>query len=88
MGRVVAEESGELLPVLGVLVDSELQVLSELLVQFGELLLVLADLVQKLHALLNDVLADDLEDLGLLEGLPGDVKWEIFAVYNTPDEVC
>ena len=44
LGRVVAEESGQLLPVLRVFVDSQLQVLAKLLVQLGELLLVLADL--------------------------------------------
>lgn len=45
------------------------------------------DLREQLHALLNDVLADDLEDLVLLEGLTGDVEGEILRVNDTLDEV-
>ena len=65
--RVVSEEAGQLLSVLRILVDSELQVLAELLVQLLELFLVLADLTDQFHALLDDVLADHLQDLALLQ---------------------
>jgi hypothetical protein len=41
---------------LGVLVDTELEVLSEGLVELGEVVLILGDLGEHVHALLDDVL--------------------------------
>ena len=64
------------LAVLGVLVDSELDVLAESGVELVELLLVLGDLLEELEALLDDVLLDHLHDLVLLEGLTRQVEWE------------
>ena len=82
-----AEELSELAAVLGILVDTELQVLRERLVELLEVVLVLSDLREQVHALLDDVLADDLENLVLLEGLTRDVERKILGVDDTLDEV-
>jgi len=87
LGRIEAEELSELAAVLGVLVDTELQVLAEGLVELAEVVLVLGDLAEEVHALLDDVLADDLEDLVLLEGLTRNVEGEILGIDDTLDEV-
>merc|ERR1719284_1796152 len=81
-----SEEVGELFSVGGVLVDSELEVLRELLIEFLVVLLVFSDLGEHLEALLHNVLLDDLEDSVLLEGLSGDVEREIIGVNYTLDE--
>jgi hypothetical protein len=83
---VVAQELTELLPVAGVLVDTQLQVLAELLVEFLEVLSIFGDLLEELEALLGDVLLNDLEDLVVLEVLTRDVKREILGVNHTADE--
>ena len=67
--------------------DTELQVLAKRLVELLEVLLVLRDLGEEVHALLHDVLANDLEDFVLLEGLTRDVEGEILGVDDTLDEV-
>ena len=67
--------------------DTELQVLSERLVELVEVVLVLSDLGEEVKALLDDVLADNLENLVLLESLTRDVKREILRVDDTLDEV-
>jgi hypothetical protein len=84
---VEAEELSELGAVLGILVDTELDVLAERLVELGEVVLVLGDVLEHLDGLLDEVLADDLEDLVLLEGLTGDVEGEVLRVDDTLDEV-
>jgi len=61
-------------------VDTELDVLSEGLVELGKVVLVLGDLGESIHALLDDVLSDDLENLVLLESLSGDVEGKILRV--------
>ena len=81
------QEAGQLLPVGRVFVDAKLQVLAELLIELLEVVLVLADLLQQLHHLLDPVLPYDLEDLVLLEHLPGDVKGHVLAVHDALDEV-
>ena len=85
--RVEAQELGELGAVLRILVNAELDVLAERLVELVEVIFVLRDLGEEVHALLDEVLADDLEDLVLLEGLTRDVKREILGVDDTLDEV-
>ena len=60
--------------------DTELEVLGELLVELLVVLLVLSDLGKHLEALFDDVLLHDLEDLVLLEGLTRDVKGKILGV--------
>ena len=44
-------------------------VLAEHLVELGEVVLVLGNLSEEVHALLDDILADNLEDLVLLKRL-------------------
>lgn len=86
LGRVEAEQLGELGAVLGVLVDPELEVLAERLVERLEVVLVLGDLAEQLEALLHEVLADDLQDLVLLEHLTRDVEGEVLGVDHALDE--
>ena len=87
LGGDEAEELSELAAVLGVLVDTELDGLAERLVELVEVVLVLRNLGEEVKALLDKVLADDLENLVLLERLTGDVEREILRVDNTLDEV-
>lgn len=82
-----AKELGELRTVLGVLVDTQLDVLAERLVELVEVVLVLRDLGDEVEALLDDVFADDLEDLVLLERLTRNVQGQILRVDDTPDKV-
>jgi hypothetical protein len=86
-GRVEAKEFSELAAVLRIFVNTELEVLAECLVKLGKVVLVLGDFAEDLHALFDNVLADDLEDLVLLEGFTRDVEREIFRVDDTLDEV-
>ena len=87
LGGVEAKELSKLAAVLGVLVDTKLNILAERLVELVEVVLVLCDLGEKVHALLDEVLADDLEDLVLLKRLTGDVERQILGVDDTLDEV-
>jgi hypothetical protein len=83
--RVEAKELGELAAVLGIFVNTELQVLGERLVEVD---LVLGNLSEEAHTLLDDILADNLEDLVLLKRLTRYVQGEILGVDNTLDEVA
>lgn len=85
--RVVSEELGELLPLVGVFVDSEFDVLTELLVEFVEAFFVFADFVEEFDGFFDQVLSDDLQDLVLLEGFSRNVQWQIFRVHDTFQEV-
>merc|ERR1719247_3681022 len=76
LGGEVTEKLSELGAVLGVLVDTELEVLAELL----------GDLVEALEGLLDKVLLDDLEDLGALEHLTGNVEREVLGVNDALNE--
>ena len=67
--------------------NTELNVLAKGFVELLEVLLVLSNLREHIHALLDDVLADDLEDLVLLKGLARDVEWQVLRVDDTLDEV-
>ena len=87
LGREEAEELSKLAAVLRILVDTKLEVLAERLVELLEVVLVLLNLSEQVHALLDDVLADDLEDLVLLEGLTGDVERQVLGVDDALDEV-
>jgi ParB-like chromosome segregation protein Spo0J len=86
LGGVESEQLGKSLSVLGVLVDTELDVLAESRVELVELLLVLGNLAEELENLLDDVLLDDLHDLVLLKGLTRQVEREILRIDNTLDE--
>ena len=84
---MVSQHAGQLLPVGAVLVDAELDVLAELLVELLVVVLVLGELVEELHALLDQVLADHLEDLVLLQHLAGDVEGQVLGVDDALDKV-
>merc|ERR1719333_1418496 len=86
LGRVVAQELGDLRAVRGVLVDAQLQILVEGLVELLVLVLVLGDLVEELDRLLDEVLLDDLEDLVLLQRLARDVEREVLGIDDALDE--
>ena len=64
-----------------------LEVLAELLVELLVVVLVLEQVVDELHALLDEVLANDLQDLALLEHLTRDVERQVFRVDHALDEV-
>ncbi len=85
-GRVEAEELGKSRSVLGVLVDTKLNVLAEGSVELVKLLFVLGDLTEELENLLNNVFLDNLHNLVLLKGLTGQVKRKILGIDNTLDE--
>jgi len=86
LGGLEPEEILKFLPVGGVLMDTELQVLTELLVELLVVIGLLLDLVEHLDALLNQVLLNDPEDLVLLKGLTGNVQRQILGIDNTLDE--
>ncbi len=67
--------------------DTELQVLSKRLVKLGKVVLVLRNLRQQVHALFNDVLANHLENLVLLQRLSRNVQRQILRVHDTLHKV-
>ena len=67
--------------------DADLDVLGELLIVFFVVVLVLGKFSEKLQALLHQVLADDLQDLALLQRLSGDVQGQILGVHHTLNEI-
>jgi hypothetical protein len=87
LGRIEAKEFRELAAVLGILVDTELEVLAEGLVELAKVVLVLRNLSDKIKSLLHDVLADDLQDLVLLKGFTGDIERKILRVNDTLHKV-
>jgi len=87
LGRVVAQEFRQLAAVLSILVDTKLEVLRKGLIELIEVILVLRNLAEDVHALLNDVFADDLQNLILLESLTRDVQRQVLRINDTLDEV-
>jgi hypothetical protein len=69
LGRIDTTELCEIAAVLGVLMNTEFQALAECLIELCEVVLVLGDLVEEVHAFLDDVFANDLEGFVLLERL-------------------
>jgi hypothetical protein len=86
LGRVVTQQLSELVTVLGIFVDTELDVLAEGFIELVKVLLILRDLLEHLKTLLDEVLTDDLQDLVLLEHFTRNVKREIFGIDDTLDE--
>ncbi|WVZ83180.1 hypothetical protein U9M48_030351 [Paspalum notatum var. saurae] len=85
--RVVPQQVRELGAVLRVLVDPQLDVLGEGVVELAVIVLaILRDVEEHLDALLHQVLADDLEDLVLLQRLAGDVEGQVVGVDDALDE--
>ena len=87
LGGVEAQEFSELAAVLSILVNTELDVLAEGLVELVEVVFVLSNLADEVEGLLDKILADNLENLVLLEGFARDVQREILRVDDTLDEV-
>jgi len=79
-GRVEAQVLGKFAAVLGVLVNTKLNVFAKTFVELVEVLLVFRDLTDEVEGLLDEVLADVLEDLVLLQGFLRDVERKILRV--------
>ena len=72
--RMEPEEFCELAAILRTLMNPQLDVLAESFVELVEIVLVLRNLLEQVEALLDDILADDLENLVLLQRLSRDVE--------------
>jgi len=86
LGGVEAKELGQQWAILAVFVDTKLEVLAESSVELVKLLTILGNLIEELKGLLDKVLADDLHDLVLLQGLTRKVERQILRVDDTLDE--
>ena len=64
-----------------------LKMVTYLFVEGLVVLLVFSKFGKKFETLFDDVLSDNLQDLGLLKSFTRDVEWKIFGVNNTLDEV-
>ena len=84
---MIAEEVGNLLPVLRVLMDAQLEVLGKGFIELGIVVLVFSDFGKHFEALFHNIFLDNLEDLVLLESLTGNVEGKILRVHNTLDKV-
>jgi hypothetical protein len=67
--------------------DTKLNAFAECFVELVEVILVLRNLAEEVKRLSDEVLADDLEDLVLLQGFSRDVERKILRVDNTLDKV-
>jgi hypothetical protein len=85
-GGIIPQEFRYLGPVCGILMNSQLEVLRELLIKFLVVLSVFSDFGKELKALLGDVLFDDFQDLVLLKEFSGDVEGQILGVDHSLDE--
>jgi hypothetical protein len=74
---VETKKISELFAVCSIFVDTKLEILGELLVEFLVVFLVLSDFSEHFQALLYDILLDNLENTILLEGLTRNVQGEI-----------
>jgi hypothetical protein len=81
------QEFSKFAAVLGILMNTELDVFAEGLIELLEVVFVFSDLREQIHALLDDVLADDFEDLVLLKCLTRDVERQVFRIDDTLDKV-
>jgi hypothetical protein len=84
---VETQEFSKFAAVLGILMNTELDVFAESLIELLEVVFVFSDLREQIHALLDDVLADDFEDFVLLECLTRDVERQVFRIDDTLDKV-
>lgn len=64
-----------------------LDVLGESLIELLVVLLVLTQLTKELQTLLDNVFANDFQDLALLQHFSRDVQRQIFRIHNPTDEV-
>jgi len=85
-GREEAQELGKFAAVLSVLMNTKLQVLPERFIELLEVVLVLGDLGEKIHGLLDKVFADNFKDLFCCR-VSRRVEREILRIDDTLDEV-
>ena len=78
--RMESQEFGKFAAVLSILMDTKLEILAEGLIELLEVVFVLSDLREHVHALLDDVLADDFENLVLLKCLTRDVERQVLRI--------
>jgi hypothetical protein len=71
---VETQELGKLATVLSIFMNTELDVLAKRLVELLEVVFVFRDFGEQIHALLDDVLADNFKNFVLLKGLARDVQ--------------
>ena len=67
--------------------NAEFDILAKSFVELREVVLVLSDLGEEFQAFLDDVLANDFQDLVLLKSLTGNIEGEILRVNDTLDEI-
>jgi len=87
LGGVETEVFRELAAVLCILMDTKLNVLAKGLPELVVIVFVLSDLTDEVKRLLDKVLANDLQNLILLESLTGNVEWKILRINDTLDKV-
>jgi len=85
LGGVESEELSNFHAGALIFVDSELQVLGELFVEFLVVFRVLLNFGEHFKAFFDDVLLDNLKDLVLLERFTRNVKGHVFTIDNTFD---
>ena len=81
------QEFSKFAAVLGVLMNTELDVFAKGLIELLEVVFVFSDFREQIHALLDDVLADDFKDFVLLKCLTRDVERQVFRIDDTLDKV-
>lgn len=86
LGRIEAEELGKSWAVLGVFVNTKLDVLAESRIKLVKLLTIFSDLVEELQGLLDNVLLDDFHNLVLLKGFTRQVQGKVLRVDDTLNE--
>ncbi|SRR6266436_723127 len=85
--RMETQELSKLATVLGILMNTELEVFAEGLIELLGVVTVFSNLREQIHALLDDVFADDFEDLVLLKCLTRNVERQVFRIDDTLDKV-
>jgi hypothetical protein len=83
---MIPQELRKFLSVVGVLVNTKLEILAELFVEFLEILSILTDFLEEFNTLFSDVLLDDLENFVVLKIFSADVKRKILRINHTSDE--
>merc|ERR1719498_139696 len=83
---VVAHKLRNFGPIGGVLMNSKLNVLGELLVELLVVILLLGNLRKHFQTFLHQVFLDHAQDLVLLQSLTRDVQWQVLRIHNTLDE--
>nr|GMC53667.1 protein EIN4 [Ipomoea batatas] len=84
LGGMVSQQFSNLSSVLGIFMDTKLQILGESLIKLVVIILILCNLKEELNALLNQVLANDLKDLVLLQHLSISPEVSLVTVNEPP----